>query len=198
MKITPLAADSLGARSMATLVETPDVTVLLDPSVRLGPYRYDLRPHPTEETRQRELWQRIREASKSADVLTVSIHQERNYPVPKPRSHIDVGLPDGTTDAEYLRALEAPLSRCVGFAPDALFYLAGADPFEHDRLGGLALSRAGLAERDRRVFQAAADAAVPVAVTLAGGYAEFPADTVAIHVDTVRAAATVFAGAVPR
>ena len=72
MKITPLAADSLGARSMATLVETPDVTFLLDPSVRLGPYRYDLPPHPTERSRQKELWQVIREASKKADVLTVS------------------------------------------------------------------------------------------------------------------------------
>jgi len=72
MKITPLAADSLGARSMATLVETPDVTILLDPSVRLGPYRYDLPPHETERARQKELWQRIRTAAKQADVLTVS------------------------------------------------------------------------------------------------------------------------------
>ena len=72
MRITPLAADSLGARSMATLVETPDVTVLLDPGVRLAPYRYDLRPHPTEEARQKELWRRIKEAARQADVLTVS------------------------------------------------------------------------------------------------------------------------------
>jgi len=72
MKITPLAADSLGARSMATLVETPDITILLDPSVRLGPYRYDLPPHPTERSRQKELWQVIRGAAKKADVLTVS------------------------------------------------------------------------------------------------------------------------------
>ncbi|HYU07682.1 MAG TPA: hypothetical protein VEM77_10995 [Thermoplasmata archaeon] len=72
MKITPLAADSLGARSMATLVETPDVTILLDPSVRLGPYRYDLPPHDVERARQKELWQGIREAAKRADVLTVS------------------------------------------------------------------------------------------------------------------------------
>jgi len=72
MKITPLAADSLGARSMATLVETPDVTVLVDPSVRLGPYRYDLPPHETERARQKQLWQEIRQAAKKADVLTVS------------------------------------------------------------------------------------------------------------------------------
>ncbi len=72
MKIRPLAADSLGARSMATLVETPDVTILLDPSVRLGPYRYDLPPHDLERDRQKELWQVIRNATANADVLTVS------------------------------------------------------------------------------------------------------------------------------
>ncbi len=72
MKIRPLAADSLGARSMATLVETPDVTILLDPSVRLGPYRYDLPPHDVERSRQKELWQVIRDAAPKADVLTVS------------------------------------------------------------------------------------------------------------------------------
>ena len=76
MKITPLAADSLGARSMATLVETPDVRILIDPSVRLGPYRYDLPPHETEEERQRTLWRSIRDAAKRADVLTVS-HYDR-------------------------------------------------------------------------------------------------------------------------
>lgn len=81
MRITPLAADSLGARSMATLVETPDVTILLDPSVRLAPYRYDLPPHPTEEARQKELWRRIKEAAKKADVLTVShYHYDHHNP----------------------------------------------------------------------------------------------------------------------
>src|SRR5438093_125782 len=81
MKITPLAADSLGARSMATLVETPDVTILLDPSVRLGPYRYDLPPHPTERSRQKDLWQVIRGAAKKADVLTVShYHYDHHNP----------------------------------------------------------------------------------------------------------------------
>ena len=81
VKITPLAADSLGARSMATLVETPDVTVLLDPSVRLGPYRYDLPPHPSEKARQKELWQVIRAAAKNAHVLTVShYHYDHHNP----------------------------------------------------------------------------------------------------------------------
>ena len=81
MKITPLAADSLGARSMATLVETPDVTILLDPAVRLAPYRYDLRPHPTEKERQKDLWRRIKEAAKKAEVLTVShYHYDHHNP----------------------------------------------------------------------------------------------------------------------
>ncbi|HKZ99285.1 MAG TPA: hypothetical protein VJ326_06825 [Thermoplasmata archaeon] len=81
MKVTPLAADSLGARSMATLVETPDVTILLDPSVRLGPMRYDLPPHEAEEARQRELWQGIRAAAKRAHVLTVShYHYDHHNP----------------------------------------------------------------------------------------------------------------------
>ncbi|TLZ58743.1 MAG: hypothetical protein E6K16_08245, partial [Methanobacteriota archaeon] len=72
MKITPLAADSLGARSMATLVTTSDVAILIDPGVRLGPYRYDLPPHELEEDRRRDLWRAVRDAAKKADVLTVS------------------------------------------------------------------------------------------------------------------------------
>ena len=81
MKVTPLAADSLGARSMATLVETRDVTILLDPGVRLAPWRYDLPPHPTEDERQKELWRRLKEAAKKADVLTVShYHYDHHNP----------------------------------------------------------------------------------------------------------------------
>ena len=81
MRIVPLAADSLGARSMATLVETPDVTVVLDPSVRLAPVRYGLPPHPLEEERQRALWRTIRDAAKRADVLTVShYHYDHHNP----------------------------------------------------------------------------------------------------------------------
>lgn len=81
MKVVPLGADSLGARSMATLVETRDVRILVDPAVRLGPFRYGLPPHPTEEARQRELWKRIRKVAKSADVLTVShYHYDHHNP----------------------------------------------------------------------------------------------------------------------
>jgi acetoin utilization deacetylase AcuC-like enzyme len=126
--------------------------------------------------------------------FTVSLHQDDNYPAVKPPSHVDVGLDDGTEDREYLEALAGPLARAVEFRPQLLFYLAGADPYEHDLLGGLALTQDGLRERDRRVFRAARAAGVPVAVVLAGGYAVRPADTVAIHVATITAAAEVFAG----
>ena len=130
--------------------------------------------------------------------FVASLHQEANYPFPKPRGHLDVGLADRLGDAGYLGALDEPLRLTLAFRPDLLFYLAGADPFEHDRLGGLALTLEGLVERDRRVIEGARDAGVPVAVTLAGGYAEDPADTVRIHVNTVRAAAGIFAGAKAR
>jgi len=124
--------------------------------------------------------------------FTVSLHQESNYPAVKPPSTIDVGLPDGADDDAYLAALEAPLARALDFRPDLLWYLAGADPYEEDLLGGLALTGAGLRERDRRVFAAARAAGVPVAVTLAGGYAASPSDTVTIHAETVAAAAEVY------
>jgi acetoin utilization deacetylase AcuC-like enzyme len=127
------------------------------------------------------------------EAFTVSLHQENNYPAVKPPSSVDVGLADGTGDEEYLAALEGPLARALGFGPDLLWYLAGADPYEQDLLGGLALTRDGLRERDRRVFAAARAVGVPVAVMLAGGYASTPADTVGIHVGTVLAGAEVFA-----
>jgi acetoin utilization deacetylase AcuC-like enzyme len=124
--------------------------------------------------------------------FTVSLHQENNYPGWKPPSRIDVGLPDRTGDAVYLAALEGPLAEALAFRPSLLFYLAGADPYQHDLLGGLGLTLAGLMERDRRVLREARKAGVPVAVTLAGGYAARTEDTVEAHVNTVRAAAEVF------
>lgn len=127
--------------------------------------------------------------------FTVSLHQQRLYPAIKPESHLDVGLADGIGDADYLRALEEPLRHVVDFRPELLVYVAGADPYEGDRLGGLGLTRRGLQQRDRRVFEAARQARLPVAVCLAGGYAERTADTVAIHVDMVKAAAAVFGDA---
>jgi acetoin utilization deacetylase AcuC-like enzyme len=126
------------------------------------------------------------------EAFTVSLHQESNYPARKPPSRVDVGLPDGAGDELYLEALAGPLARAIEFRPDVLFLLAGADPFEHDRLGGLRLTLEGLKERDRRVFIASREAGIPVAVVLAGGYAERTEDTVAIHVNTVAVAAQVF------
>lgn len=123
------------------------------------------------------------------DVFTFSIHQENNYPVPKAVSGYDIGLDDGTGDEEYLGRLEAALRRLLpAVAPDLIWYVAGADPYCDDQLGGLALSREGLKERDRMVFTAARRAGVPVAVVLAGGYARQVSDTVAIHAATVEAA----------
>lgn len=126
-------------------------------------------------------------------VFTFSIHQERNYPFLKPPSTIDVGLEDGTGDREYLWALEEHLEPILEVRPQLVFYLAGADPYEWDQLGGLKLTRQGLKRRDQVVFRACRKAGVPLAVVLAGGYAVDPDDTVEIHCDTVRAAVSALA-----
>jgi acetoin utilization deacetylase AcuC-like enzyme len=120
-------------------------------------------------------------------VFTFSIHQQHNYPLFKPRGDLDVGLEDGAGDARYLDALRGALPRVMASAPELLVYVAGADPFEGDRLGGLRLTKAGLAERDRLVVEAVRGAGVPLALTLAGGYAADVRDTVDIHVATVDA-----------
>ncbi len=117
-------------------------------------------------------------------VFTFSMHQEHNYPVQKPRSSLDVGLPDGTSDDLYLERLRASLPTVMSFAPHIAFYLAGADPFEDDQLGGLALSKSGLRQRDRIVLDACNAAGVPVVILLAGGYARRLEDTVDIHYAT--------------
>jgi len=126
------------------------------------------------------------------DTFTVSLHQEDNYPFVKPPSTLDVGLPDDTTDEAYLEALAEPLAALIAFEPDLVYYLAGADPYRDDLLGGLALSLAGLETRDGTVFRALKAAGVPVVVTLAGGYAGRTEDTITIHANTVRAAAAAF------
>ena len=123
------------------------------------------------------------------NVFTLSIHQENNYPLPKPPSNIDLHLPDGIGDADYLAILERNLKRAFqDFHPDLLFYVGGADPYREDQLGGLALTMEGLARRDRLVYEHARLAGVPVAITLAGGYARRIEDTVRIHVNTILAA----------
>lgn len=122
-------------------------------------------------------------------VFTVSVHQWANYPEQKPFSNIDVHLPDGTGDAHYLAQLERVLGPALdGFRPDLLCYVAGSDPYLEDKLGGLALTIEGLKQRDALVFAMARACGVPVAVTLAGGYALLVGDTVTIHANTVKAA----------
>jgi acetoin utilization deacetylase AcuC-like enzyme len=122
-------------------------------------------------------------------VFTMSIHQEHNYPYPKPPSTVDVNLPDGMGDADYLAILERYLHRSFDeFSPQLLFYVAGADPYGEDQLGGLALTMEGLARRDALVMGYAQRNQIPAAVTLAGGYARKLDDTVSIHVNTIKAA----------
>jgi len=120
-------------------------------------------------------------------VFTFSIHQQHNYPFFKPRSDLDIGLADGTGDGRYLEALADALPRVLESKPELVVYVAGADPYEHDRLGGLRLTKAGLAERDRVVFDAAGRAGAGIVTVLAGGYAADVRDTVDIQVETIRA-----------
>jgi len=122
-------------------------------------------------------------------VFTLSIHQEHNYPYPKPPSTVDVNLPDGVGDADYLAILEKYLHNSFNeFSPQLLFYVAGADPYREDQLGGLSLTMDGLALRDALVLGYVQRNQVPTAVTLAGGYARKVEDTVSIHVNTIKAA----------
>jgi acetoin utilization deacetylase AcuC-like enzyme len=122
-------------------------------------------------------------------VYTFSMHQQHNYPMWKPRGSRDIGLPDGAHDATFLGELERALPAVVAHQPQCVFYLAGADPYEDDQLGGLRLTREGLRARDRAVIQAVRHAGVPLVVVLAGGYARRVDDTVAIHAATIEEAA---------
>ena len=121
-------------------------------------------------------------------VFTCSLHQEHNYPADKPPGSLDRGLDDGAGDREFLDALADALPQVFAFAPDLLVYVAGADPYEDDQLGGLRLTRFGLRRRDRMVFESAREAGVAVAVVLAGGYARRLEDTIAIHGATIEEA----------
>jgi acetoin utilization deacetylase AcuC-like enzyme len=124
-----------------------------------------------------------------ATVFTLSIHQLNNYPVPKPPSNLDINLADGVEDEEYLAELEHGFDHALReFQPDILYYVAGADPYREDQLGGLKLTLHGLEQRDRLVFRKARAKNIPVVVTLAGGYARHVEDTVRIHGATVRVA----------
>lgn len=122
-------------------------------------------------------------------VFTLSIHQVNNYPAQKPPSNIDINLADETGDEEYLERLRSACVPAIAtFGPDLLLYVAGSDPYYQDQLGGLSLTLEGLKARDRLVFSCALMQRIPVAVTLAGGYAVDLGDTVTIHANTVKAA----------
>ncbi|KJK17830.1 deacetylase [Burkholderiaceae bacterium 16] len=123
-------------------------------------------------------------------VFTLSLHGEKNYPFRKEASDLDVGLPDGCNDEAYAAALQEALEALFArFSPDLIIYLAGADPHEGDRLGRLKLTLAGLARRDRLVFDAALARGLPIAVAMAGGYGNQIEDTVAVHAKTIALAA---------
>ena len=129
-------------------------------------------------------------------VFTLSMHGAKNFPFRKERSDLDVELPDGCGDTDYLQALDLALAelwrRHEAAPPGLLFYLAGADPHEGDRLGRLKLSTAGLAERDRRVLAAARERRIPLAISMAGGYGRVIEDTVAVQLGTMQAALAVW------
>ena len=133
------------------------------------------------------------DSARAGEVFTISLHQQNNYPVFKPPSSLDLNLPDAIEDGEYLAclgdALSIGLSKCE---PELICYLAGADPYCQDQLGGLSLTIEGLKKRDALVFQIAKSERIPVMVTFAGGYAQDVEDTVKIHCNTVIAAKEVF------
>jgi len=122
-------------------------------------------------------------------VFTLSIHQLNNYPAYKPPSTVDLNLDDRVEDDEYLGTLLPAVREGLDeFRPQMVFYVGGADPYCEDQLGGLLLTKKGLQERDRLVFQEVRQRGIPVATTLAGGYARRVEDTVRIHVNTILAA----------
>ena len=123
-------------------------------------------------------------------IFTFSIHGEKNFPFHKERSDLDLPLPDGADDGEFLAALEKGLEKSLeASGAEIAIYLAGADPYTGDKLGRLSVSKEGLAGRDRLVLEACRERSIPVAVTMAGGYAKEVEDTVDIHHGTIRCAA---------
>ncbi len=127
------------------------------------------------------------------EIFTFSMHGEKNYPLFKEKSNLDIELRDGTSDAEYLETLSEALPRIFMHDPDIVYYLGGADPFEKDKLGRLKLSMEGLMKRDEMVLEFAKQREVPIVTTMSGGYAKDTNDTVEIHSNTIRAVKKVFA-----
>ena len=124
-----------------------------------------------------------------ATIFTFSIHGKNNFPYQKEKSDLDVELPDGTEDAAYLAALDEGIIRSrENFSADLVIYLAGADPYREDRFGRLALTKEGLARRDRLVLRHCREAGLPTAVTMAGGYARNLKDIVDINFQTILSA----------
>ena len=130
-------------------------------------------------------------------VFTFSVHGAKNLPFHKEESDLDAPLPDGAGDTEFLATLDRGLKAALEAADaDLAIYLAGADPFEGDRLGRLSVTKSGLAERDRIVLQTCRERGIPVAVTMAGGYAREVEDTVDVHFQSIRRAADLLESAV--
>lgn len=126
------------------------------------------------------------------DTFTFSMHGASNYPLFKARSTLDVELPDGTTDNEYLACLTSNLPSVFAFDPEIVFYLAGADPFAGDKLGRLALTIDGLRQRDLFVLRECYEREVPITTVMSGGYGKDINDTIEIHCNTIRAVKEVF------
>ena len=124
------------------------------------------------------------------DIFTLSLHAEKNFPVRKARSNLDIGLPDGLDDDGYMEALDKHLpSVFADFAPDFVFYQAGVDPHQNDKLGRLSLTDEGLTRRDRYVIRAARQLGLPIASALGGGYGEDQREVAARHARSMLAMA---------
>ncbi|QWD84975.1 histone deacetylase [Polynucleobacter asymbioticus] len=121
-------------------------------------------------------------------IFTLSIHGENNFPFTKEQSDLDIGLPNGCEDADYLNALNQGFDVLNTFKPDFIIYLAGADPHEGDRLGKLSISKDGMRQRDECVFQYGLDRQIPIAFSMAGGYGREIQSTVDIHFQTIQTA----------
>jgi acetoin utilization deacetylase AcuC-like enzyme len=130
----------------------------------------------------------------SPEVFTFSMHGAKNYPLFKQRSSLDIELADKTSDEEYLATLNEALPRLLLHDPDIIFYLAGADPYEKDKLGRLGMTIDGLRSRDTRVLEFAQTNGIPLVTTMSGGYAAAIEDTVEIHCNTIRAVKEVYFG----
>jgi acetoin utilization deacetylase AcuC-like enzyme len=130
--------------------------------------------------------------SNDTAVFTFSMHGAKNYPLFKKVSTLDIELPDNTGDDFYLASLKANLPRVLQFEPDIVFYLAGADPFVGDKLGRLALTIAGLRERDEMVLENCYECEIPVVTVMSGGYGEDLGDTIEIHCNTIRSVKSIY------